>query len=391
MNKRIKIKILLSVLPFFVICGSLFGIFLAGSTASSTKLDQYATNQRVVVKENKINYLGIYLKEEENSPLPNNVSEFYNNYSTFRQDIANFIPAINVEKEIPVYFNEINITNPLSMFYFGPIRSTSDNKDFNFPFQYMFPSVKNYPKNKYVINISKTQADLLLEERGIEKSNEGYYSLLFTPTSIKVDGIDYDFQIGNIFLEENYYYKATKEMLNEFVMISYYYPKVLVKDYLYLFNEFEFQNSYYIDYLKNTYDSSKNKMYVNHNNLNKNIDDSKLINFYIDDSRSNNNLAITLASIFSILAVLSLGVSCFIFKSHKKFIYIMPLLICSLMPYLVFKFIYNHNFSRLYFSSFSAKINSYLVICLLLIYLIFYIANKIRAAKTKDKTICSNI
>lgn len=391
MQRKKILKLILLVSSFVIIFASLCGVFLAGKYASSTNLDSIATAQRDEVRKNNATYLGLCVKENEEHPLPNHEKEFFANYSTFRQDIANFIPSVNANKEIDVFFNEIEIPNSLSFFYFGPIKSDANNKDFIYPFQYMFKSVKKYPKNKFVINISQSQADMLLSKRGLDKTSENYYSLLFTPTSLKVDGIDYDFQIGNIFLEENYYYKASKEMLGEFVMVSYYYPPVLTKQHIYLLNDNDFQNIYYMNYINSTYTKDENEIFVNHNNLTSKTNDEKILSFYYENLESKHNIAVAICCISVVLCLLSLLNLCLVLKTHKKILYWIPFIVSALLPFAIFKIRFNITNDRFYFSSFSSNVNTIIVIGLFVIYFVFFLVYKFKKHNKKEKVVCSNI
>lgn len=391
MQKKKILKLILLISSFVLIFASLCGVFLAGKYASSTNLDSIATAQKDTVKTNKASYLGLCVEENDQYPLPNHEKEFFANYSTFRQDIANFIPGVNVDKKIGVFFNEIEVPKSLSFFYFGPIKSDANNKDFIYPFQYMFKSVKSYPKNKYVINISQSQANMLLAKRGLNRTTENYYSLLFTPTSLKVDGIDYDFQIGNIFLEENYYYQASREMLDEFVMVSYFYPSVLKKQHIYLLNGSDFQNVYYMNYINSIYTKEKNEIFVNHNNLTNKTDDKRILSFYYDDLDSKHNLAVSICCISGVLCILSLLSLCLVLKTHQKILYWIPLAISTLLPFAIFKIRFNMTNDRFYFSSFSSNVNTIIAIGLFVTYFVFFLVYKYNKHNKKEKVVCSNI
>ena len=388
MSKKSLSKIVLYILPFIFIFVCLSLNFYGGQFSSSFKLDEIASEQSKVVKENNINYLGLYIENTKDSQLPEPVSEFYAEYGTFRQERANFIPAVNIEKDVDVYFNEIDNPQSLSFFYFGPIRSTYVNdhyKDFNYPFEYMFESVKIYPPYpyRYVINISKAQADKILDKRSLEKTEENYQSLLHTYTSLSVDGVDYDFMIGNIFYNSNYYSAAVKECLGEYVMVSYYFPDVLTRSNMYLLGEYDFQNSYYMKRIMSIYDSNKNPLKVNHNNLTKPVDDEFLTSFYYTNIYQNQWLALTIYSLAGVISIVSILFICAYLKLYKKARNWIPLLCSCLIPFAIFKIICLVSGSVRLYSTSSTNVNFYFLIAILLIYLLFTIVYLVGKAKEK--------
>ena len=387
MQKKLP-KIFARVIPFILIFVSLSFIFVGGSFSSQSKMDNIASAQSNAVKENNINYLGLYIEETVDRQLPDHEHEFYENYGVFRQERANYMCAVNIEKEVPFSFKEIEIPETLSMFYFGPIKSApyvyegrEVYKDFLYPFMYMFESAKIYPPApyKYVINISQTQADKILEKRMPEKTDkkytkDDYKSLLQTYTTLSIAGdSDYEFMIGNIFYEANYYYLAAKECLGEFVMVSYFFPKVLTKSNVYLFNEYEFQNNYFMKRILSLYDTDVYELKINHNNLTKKINEELITSFYYKDISGDNWRATFLFFLFGALALISILFICFYFKTYKRIVWWLPLLFSLLSPFIIFKTIFRLTGNILIFSSIATKINFIFVLSIMLIYLVFTI------------------
>ena len=389
MHKKI-FRALTYLIPFLLISVSLSLVFFGGNFSSQYKMDEIAFAQSNTVKSNKINYLGLYVEETAEGQLPDHEHEFYENYGVFRQERANYMSAVNVEKDVDVLFNEIDNVESLSMFYFGPIKSMPYKyqgkdvyKDFIYPFIYMFKSVKVYPPApfKYVINISQTQADKLLGDK--EKTEANYKSLLQTMITLTVNGDPYDFMIGNIFYETNYYYSAVRECLGEFVMVSYFYPKVLTRSNMYLFNEYEFQNTYFMDRILSLYSPSKYSLKVNHNNLSKPVDEKLITSFYYENI-SQQNWHATLMFVFSgVMSISSILFICIFLKLHKKMIWWIPIILSTLLPFAFFKLITKLSGKISLFASISTNINFYFSLSIILIYFIFAVVHIVKFKREK--------
>lgn len=351
--------------------------FVAGKFSSNVKKEEnaeYAT-EIALTKTTSSKYFSLTVEPIGNDTLPNPYVEFNNLYGTFRQSKITFASAINIYDEtINDKTHSIHIlgsgneklSQNLSLFYVGPIGVIPYEDHYMhyvYPIEVMFTEDKFYDISQYVAYISQSHADRILQQRGVVRANSDGYSfdqyktLQKTLIPVEIDGVISDFVVQNIYFEKNYYYEGLNNVLNDFVMISYYLPsKNKLREEqknLYFMSEYPYQNQYFMDHICNTYSKENYLLRVNHQNLMQDVDDEKLLNFYYGDNKiSNNWVSIILAS----LSVLIVCTSLFFFFKKKKHLFlheIIASIAASLIPYIVFFCIYKYMFNVVYFTKFS--------------------------------------
>lgn len=367
-NKKI-IKILTLVLPLLSLCL----IYIGGFFSSSTKFEQLAEYGAKIVKENTINkkYAAITVQATKDSGgLPDSDTEFHQLYGVFRQQKITFASTMNANKDHDIRLGD-NLTENLSVFYAGPVGTkTVDGKTrhYTYPFYFMFDDKKYFDINKYVIYISKSHADKLLDTLAGHTRNEygefeesDYRALIKSEIKITIDGQTNDVLIQNIFFETGYFFDGLKDIMGDFVISSYYFHGNLrsEQENIYFLSEYTYQNSYFMKYINELYNSRKFNIRLNHFNIVGEIDDDYFLSFYYSSQLNELNwVSICLFVIAAILLVISFVA--FVFASCRynflsgfwKFMHI----VCLFIPYIAFKSLYLMTSNIVFMSASSGKI-----------------------------------
>lgn len=383
---------------FFFILSLLTGlvsfslIFVSGRFSNKTyveKVSDYASE--VAVEHTKSGNLATFTvkKTAESGPLPQADVEFYNLYGIFKQEKITFASTINANKEDHIIkFADIDSDN-LSMMYMGPfgtIKYNNHYKHYVWPIEMMFSdSKKGYDVSNYLVNISQSHADKLLEKNDIKRQQDGsflyddYKKLQYQPIDLIIDGKPAEkFVINNIYFESNYYYDGLYETMGEFVMVSYYLPFNLRNDQtsMYFMSKYSYQNDYFMDYINTTFANKKYDLKLNHYNLKEDVDEKLLLSFYYGYDLYSNKYASSLLFSFSIIL---LCFSLFLFLKYSlkyNFIFVILSSMLFIVPYLAF-FMMNLIFKNvLWFSSISCSIYCWSLIAYVFAYLIYYFVRK---------------
>lgn len=390
-----KLYYLSSVLTALLGTGLIFISGLFSSKTQIEKISEYATN--VVINHTKSQKLcAVTVEKGSNSgAITDPINEFHNLYGTFKQEKITFASAINADKRHSIFIEDES--HNLSLLYCGGIGSIEYHdhyKHFVFPIETMFSDADVSQTADYIAIISESQAKTLLEKANIPKQDDGsfskedYKSLIKQPLNIQVDGVFSTFGISNIYYETNYYFGGLKEVMGDFIMVSYYLPNNLRSEQqnMYFLSDYTYQNKYFMDYINSVYPSKDYILKVNHYNVFGEIDDYYLTSFYYSsaikklDWLSTLFVVFAISSLFASLVFLFFGTET-IFK-RKAFC----LFVVLLIPYLLFLTLYKITSNVGFFSSFSCKINVYsiLIYSITLILLLTY-KNHLRFKSLSNK------
>ena len=379
---------------------SLVLFICSGVFSSDTVLENSANYVAEVVKNNTKNktYCAITVTQTEKSgATADPYNEFHSLYGIFRQERATFGSMYNINKQDSVFLKEINGEINQSIFYLGPVGTIEYKehyKTYTYPFEVMFEDERMYDISKYVAYVSQSQADSILEARGESKGESGYTeaqykSLLKTLTPIEINGTTANFAINNIYYETSYYYDCFNEIANDFILMSYYLPVELARSNIYLLNEYEYQNQYFMKYINNLYSNKKFDVKVCKNNINGDINEQLITNFYYG---SLNSKLDWVTALFIVAAVVSMAANIYFvwFKLHleKKALFFSIEAALLLLPYLMFKIIYSTTKNMFIFSSFGTKLNVIFILIFILINIIMFFVDKkynLQKIKTRDK------
>ena len=374
-NRFISLLLIALSLPLVYI----FGSFL--SNTHFEKIAEYATNVVLNHTENK-KYCAITVEASSDSgSIVDSDSEFHQLYGVFRQQKITFASGMNVDKKRDISFGNL-ISDNLSILYVGPVGTIEYNghyKHYTSPIEVMFADERNYDINKYVVYISQSHADKILDldynyqrNENNEYSPDDYYSLLKKNIPIFINGNEHQVLIQNIYYQSNYYYEGLNEVMGDFVISSYYFPENLRSEQqnIYFLSEYTYQNKFFMSYINSVYASKKFTVKLNHFNIVGDIDDAYLMSFYYSNEIYRYDwLAIF---VFVLSGVLLLGsVSLLIYQNRtlakNNVLWTISNLFFLFIPYLVFKIIYLITKDVSFLSADSGKITIWYIVSYLLV------------------------
>lgn len=363
-------------------------VFVGGIFSQNTQLEkisEYATDVVVNHTTNKKLCALMVGNTDESGPIADASSDFNNLYGTFKQQKITFASMINVDRQHDIKLPYDNSPN-LSMLYSGAIATIEYHghyKHHMLPIETMFQDTNNYDISRYLAYISQSQADAILDDKGISRCSDGsflisdYQSLLRQIIPITIDGMASNFVIQNIYYESNYYYEGIYEVSGDFIMVSYYLPNNLRQDQtnLYFMSDYSYQNKYFMNYINEVYSSKKYSIRVSHYNILDEIDDDYLLSFYYTSKLENLEWITTFLLLISgLMMIYSLFVAFSNLKSRPQkpgLLYIVSSLVVMLAPYLLFSLIYQISGNVAIMSETSSKTNllyiSIYAFCLLII------------------------
>ena len=361
---------------------SMFMVFLSGCFHNDTKIEKCASYAGEVVSKCTRNseYSSLIVESKTpNKKLCDSESEFYNLYGIFAESKVTFAPLYNADKSFDIHIKGVE-SSSLSILYGGGVRTEPYNGYYRhrvYPIDLMFEDEKYFYDHKYVVYISQRQADSILELDGIIPGADGYTeanykSLLRKKITMIIDAVEYDYIIQNLYFNNNYYYDALTEVINDFVITSYYSYDVIVNhlQHVYFLKPFEYQNYYMMRYIKQLYSQKDFSLSIGQENLTNTIDDSRVLSFYYSDDF--NPVISILLLVFSFI-LLAFSLFMFVFRNFSSRRNYLLLFISLFSPYFLLKiisFIVPH--SPL-FSFYSLKFNLFILLgCLLTIIIISY-------------------
>lgn len=372
--------------------------FLAAYTSSDAKKEEmsnYITDRVKFNTRNKSIMAVSVGTTNQSGALPiDEEREFYSLYGIFRQENITYASGFNINKEhvitIPDLNNDINYS-----IFFNAKDSTVEYhghyKHWYYPIEYMFEAVRLYEYCRYMIYITQSQADALLEKDGIQRSQDGvflekdYKSLIKRLIKVNIDGQDETCIIGNIIYEQNYYYNGLKEVLNDFFAIAYYYPEGISLTNMYFFNNYSYQNTYFMNYINRVYNNKLYDVQVVKNNIINEFNFNNVTNFYYGTYFTNNFVFIT----FIIFALILISITSVInfskcWKINYKYFFLCGVSI--FLPYLIFFIIYKLRHSTLLFSSQGITLYVYFILFFIGIHLLIFIINRIYKYRLERKS-----
>ena len=381
-------KILLTLLSSFLFVVSFSLCFISGSVNPALKTEETAEYVANIAKNHTKNgmYAALLVEPNDNTEkkLIDTGTELYSLYGVFRENIASFASTVNADHVYDVRFKDIE-TNNLSYVYvtsgFNTVSYHGHYKHEYYPLELMFMRDKDHEvwgqsNFNSLLYISQTQADKLLDSKGMEHNEENYKSLLKTRIFLTTNGIEKEWQIEDIYLEQNYFYDAVSECAGEFVFAwsSDAFLQGPKKQSMYFLSSYAFRNSFYFDYATTLYPQSDFVYKINEYNLINNfkIDDSRLI--FSNDSKD--SVGSSLILVLGIVLVLSDFVVIYLFITDLKWWHHFLFGSSAIVPYLIFKIVFLISGNPLLFSTFSTKVNLIMLLCSILVYVVILFIKK---------------
>lgn len=360
-NKLRKIR--RTFLSCFILFFSLCLLIPAGALNSETDLENASYYYADVAKNHTIGgtYMSFIVEPKTSEDkLISTETEFRNLYGSFRESKVNFAGMINADKKNEILFPEVENDQNYSFLYveragFSNVEYQNAWKHEYYPIQLMFKGLHNSKGSYSFFYISQSDADILLDNEGLEKNIENYQSLLGRKTTIKFNGVDYIFTIADIYLETNYFYDALHEVAGKFFLGYNKFPNEFKKQAVFFLREYYYQNFYYLKYVKNNYKNSNFDFSIGKYNIKDNfVVDSTITNdIFSSKSQVLSVLFLVISVIFFLSSILLLFTD---FECLRKiFIYVF-ILISMFLPYLIFKIIFVKTKNVYIFSSFTFNI-----------------------------------
>lgn len=389
-NKNISFVCLLLIL-FSSVC-----LLISGTQHNSANLYKSAGYYSNIVKSNeKIDNIGFVVKQKQKeSVMPDTATELRALYGAFGNRKSNYAGTINAEKKQTITFEDFQIASNLSYVYIQTGVQVSVSKvhpdrfrmEF-YPLDLMFDYYPNNPTKFYsfmylsteqarkIIDIkfpglfdgSLSTSELLKDSEFVSKCKS---DILGKGVNISFNGTVKLFEVTNIYFAEDYFYKTVFNTIGEFLVGYNQYPDDFLKEATYFLNDQEYQNEFYLKYIKEAYDPDKYSFGLVHKDYTKEFDNDLAFKFL-----ENNNAVIFGVFIFlSSFLVISSFVLCFKFKIFNSSYYFYSI-IALILPYFVGKILYLVSKNIEFFNPFFTT--SFLVVTLvyILFYLAYFIAN----------------
>ncbi len=383
-NKNILFSFLSSL--FFVCCFTL--CFVSGVVNPSIKTEETAEYIANVSKNHTKNGMYTALLVEPNDSTSKKLidtgTELYSLYGVFRENIASYASTVNADHQYDVRFRDIESTNLSYVYVTSGFNSVPYHGHYlheYYHLELMFmrekdPEVWGKKNFSSLLYISQTQADKFLDLKGLDHTEENYKSLLKTRIFLTTNGQEKEWQIEDIYLEQNYFYDAVTECAGEFVFAfsSDAFLNGPKKQSMYFLSSYAFRNSFYFEYTTSLYPQSDFDYKINNFNF---IDDYK-----IDESRLifKNNSESSMGSLMTLVLAIILGLCgilmVYMFLPNLKWWHHILFAISSLLPYLFFKFLYSLSGNIALFSAYSTKVNLIILLCAIVAYIVILFIKK---------------
>lgn len=380
--------------PFFTTLISIIFVvsfsfcFISGSINPSVRVEQSAEYVANVAKTHTKNgqYAALLVEpnKKTDKKLIDTGIELYSLYGIFRENIASFVSTVNADHLYDVRFKDID-SNNLSYVYvtsgFNSVPYHGHYKHEYYPLELMFnrekdPESWDHKSFSHLLYISQTQADRFLDNDGLEHTTENYQSLLKKRIFLTTDGVEREWQIEDIYLQQNYFYDAVTECAGEFVFA--WSPEAFLqgpkKQSLYFLSSYAFRNSFYFNYATSLYPQSDFDYKISNFNFidDYQIDSSRLV-FSVDNQSSIGSSFVLAVGI--LFLILDLALVYFALPEIKWWHHLL-FAASAVTPYLFFKLLYLIANNTALFSSFATTSNMIIMLCAVFIYAIIVLLRK---------------
>lgn len=313
---------------FCFLLAFLSSIFLLASGAANKSTIGYkcASYYGDIVLNNKdINNIALTVEQNSETSMPDTATELRTLYGAFGTRVTNYAGTINADKKKQISFVDYPFETNLSFVYIqaGVQVSVSkvDEKHFRaefYPLDLMFEYYPNDPYNFYsFLYISTGQARAIVDyiHPGLFDKDIPLDKLSDNPLFINVckedilgkgiklqfDGAEKNYQVTNIFYEKYYFYDTVYDTIGDFMVGYNQYPEGFNKQATYFLNEYEYQNEFYLSYIKEKYKTDDYKFFSHSIHYSGTINNDLFLSFL----NSNSNILSTLLLLLSIIHILS--------------------------------------------------------------------------------------
>ena len=371
---------------------SILSLFPFGAFSTETTIEKNAGYIADIAKKNPdADYINILVESNGEATMPAPSIDFYALYGIFNisENKCTFAGTGNAEKEHTLTIDEIPDCENLSILY----AEANSNKEYKghykhdyYPLELMFKGATVKYNDAYSFcYISESQANRLLDEKGLQHTKENYESLI-GKENITFTCDDSDsrlYTIGNIFYETNYFYDGLRNVMGDFVMMSTSFPTGIKKQASFFLNKYSFQNKHYMNYICARFNSKDYSTKINQYNLSSSINESSAVNFFYLNS-SANVVSWMFAAVAIILFVLSIYIFWRAFEPRKPSNYI-PFFIILFTPYLLFKYLFLITKNISLFSYLSSVSNVAIIVIYSILFIVFLLNSIKQGKRTKER------
>lgn len=396
--KDLKKCILCFVLTFVSACV----LLISGTKSASFNTFKSASYYADIVRNDKnINNIGLVVKQmNKDSVMPDTATELRSLYGAFGNRKSNYAGTINAEKKHFITFEEYEITENLSFVYVqtgvnvnkSKVNTSHYRMEF-YPLDLMFKYYANSPTKYFsFMYISTIQARAIIDSKFpgmfensmptnelannqefIKKCEE---EILGKGLQMNFDGAVKNFQVTNIFYAEDYFYNTVYGTIGDFVVGYNQYPDGFTKEATYFLNEYEYQNNFYLKYLKERYNDGNYNFGLVTKNYKYEFNYSKGFSFL---ENQNYFLFIPLLIVSAILMFASF---IFMFRFNLfNLSYSIYSLLSFLVPHLFGLLLYLITKNLYFFSPFYSATS---LICIILFSVIYLLCHVVRKYKNKE-------
>lgn len=336
----------------------------AGALHSSTPIyDSAYYFSHLIAQNDSMNYIGVLAEQiDEKHPMNSTASEYRGLYGTFGNKKVNYAGTVNADKATDVCFTEFDDSPMLSYLYVSVGFQSKKYEDHymheTYPIELMFDGHTSRIGDDFsFIYISQSHADSILKIRkNVSETNfaiSDYEELIRTSTIVNINGHEYSYTIGNIYLETNYFYDALHECMGDFVIGYNTYPEGMQKQAMFFMNSYEYQNKTHLEYALGEYNPSHYKYKLSKGIINANLNNKKALTFTKDY-----NVATIFSYFILVISITAISVSLFfiykynLFEQNANYIYFA---LSSLAPYLLFYLIFKFSKSVYVFAPFGVQ------------------------------------
>ncbi len=371
------------LISFALLLGGFILLIPAGILNNSTPIFDSSFYFSEIIKNNDVDFIPVIAEQKNAETKMYSTPIVYRSlYEAFETKQVNYIGTVNADKGEEVYLEEIENCPNLSFLYCSvgfQNRKFEDHylhESYNLELMFYGTATRSGSDFSFIY-LSQSQAKYLLTHvYGIledEITNSDYEQLIGKSTELSIKGKTYSYTIGNIYLEQNYFYEAVQSTIGDFILGYDFYPEDLKKQATFLMNSHEFQNKTYLEYSVNQYSPSKFTYKIGKSNLSIDINDSKALAFAKQYSDVKEGFSI----MFVILSILLIAFACYwairnkLFNQKANFIYFS---LAPLLLYLLMSMLFAFTRSVYVFPPFTGQILIFATMALIVFYVsVFFI------------------
>lgn len=321
-----------SIACFSLVLFGSISLLISGALNSDTRVYKSASYVAELVEKTKdVDHIAVVVEQKEKGFVPDTATELRGLYGAFGNRESNYAGTVNACKDSDITFADFNIEDRISFVYVQTGTQVSNKTDDDgtvhhrmefYPLELMFEFYANSPTNFYsFLYLSTSQArevinlrypglfdttisidELLKNDLFISKCKE----IVGTGVNIKFGKEIKSFQITNIFYESDYFYNIVHNTIGEFLVGYNQYPDGFQKQATYFLNKYEYQNKFYLDYIKERY--SKDNFIFDSTNVSLNgiIDQDKILNCLDGSSDFASISFLTLSIVSTLIAFIAM-------------------------------------------------------------------------------------